>query len=229
MLNVLIAEDEMRISVHLSNAINTENVRCIGILNEGTKVYQRIKELKPDALILDLKMPGKNGIDILREIENDEKIQTRVIVYSGYTSYIAQARDYKCVDRYFTKMTPAEEISRVLEKMVEDVAKKKTKDKIFDILLNLGFPYSLQGTKFMNECILYSIVEDEDNIKNIYEEIARRKGKNVHTIKSDINTAIKSMWRYGDKVKTRKILRLGDMDKPSSKGIISMIKYYVVN
>ena len=66
-------------------------------------------------------------------------------------------------------------------------------------------------------------------IKNIYEEIARRKGKNVHTIKSDINTAIKSMWRYGDKVKTRKILRLGDMDKPSSKGIISMIKYYVVN
>ena len=229
MLNVLIAEDEMRISVHLSNAINTENVRCIGILNEGTKVYQRIKELKPDALILDLKMPGKNGIDILREIENDEEIKTRVIVYSGYTSYIAQARDYKCVDRYFTKMTPAEEISRVLETMVEDVAKKNTKDKIFDILLNLGFPYSLQGTKFMNECILYSIVEDEDNIKNVYEEIARRKGKNVHTIKSDINTAIKSMWRYGDKAKTRKILRLGDMDKPSSKGIISMIKYYVVN
>ena len=229
MLNVLIAEDEMRISVHLSNAINTENVRCIGILNEGTKVYQRIKELKPDALILDLKMPGKNGIDILRKIENDEEIKTRVIVYSGYTSYIAEARDYKCVDRYFTKMTPAEEISRVLEKMVADVAKKKTKDKIFDILLNLGFPYSLQGTKFMNECILYSIVEDEDNIKKVYEEIARRKGKNVHTIKSDINTAIKSMWRYGDKAKTRKILRLGDMDKPSSKGIISMIKYYVVN
>lgn len=229
MLNVLIAEGDMKISVHLSNAINTENVRCIEILNEGTKVYQRIKQLKPDVLILALKMPGKNGINILKEIERDKEIKIRVIIYSGDTSYIAQARDYKCVERYFSKITPVEEISRVLEKMVEDVDKKKTQDKIFDILLNLGFPYSLQGTKFMNECILYSIAEDEDNIKEVYEEIARRKGKNVNTIKSNINTAIKNMWRYGDKTKTRKILRLGDMDKPSSKGIISMVKYYVDN
>mgnify|MGYP000609686756 FL=1 len=229
MLKVLIAEDKMKISVQLSNAINTENVRCIEILNEGSNVYQRIKELKPDALILDLKLSGKNGIDILKEIESDEEIKTRVIIYSDNIGSVVQAVEYKCVDRYFSKLTPVEEISIVLEKMVEEVSKKNTKAKIFDILLNLGFTYSLQGTKFMNECILYSIVEDEDNIKKVYEEIARRKGKNVHTIKSDINTAIKSMWRYGDKAKTRKILRLGDMDKPSSKGIISMIKYYVVN
>lgn len=81
----------------------------------------------------------------------------------------------------------------------------------------------------MNDCILCSIIEDEDNINNIYLKIAKQKGQNVHTLKSDINTAISSMWRYTDKNKTREILRLGDWDKPSSKGIISMVKYHITN
>jgi len=129
LLKVLIAEDKMKISVQLSNAINTENVRCIEILNEGSNVYQRIKELKPDALILDLKLSGKNGIDILKEIESDEEIKTRVIIYSDNIGSVVQAVEYKCVDRYFSKLTPVEEISIVLEKMVEEVSKKNTKAK----------------------------------------------------------------------------------------------------
>ena len=94
-------------------------------------------------------------------------------------------------------------------------------------MFKIGFTYSLKGTKLINNCILYSIVEDEDNIKKIYSEIARRKGENVHTVKSDINTAIKNMWRFSDRTKTRKILRLGENDIPSTKSIISMVKYYV--
>lgn len=229
MLNVLIVEDNLQISVHLSNMINTKNVRCIGILNEGTKVYQKLKELNPDVVILDLKMPGMNGLKILDEIEADKKIKTKVFIYSGEMKYMALAREYKCIDRFFSKLTPAEEIARELEEMVERILNKNTGDKIIDILFKLGFTYSLKGTRFINDCILYSIVEDEDNIKNIYAEIAKKKGKNMHTIKSNINTAINNMWKYTDKTRTRKILRLGECDKPSCKDVISMVKYYVVN
>lgn len=229
MLNVLIAEDNMQKSVHLSNVINTNNVRCIGILNEGTKVYQKIKELNPDVVILDLKMPGKNGIEILNEIETDKRIKAKVFVYSGEMKYMALAREYKCVDRFFSKLTPAEEIARELEEMEEKIFNKSTGDKIIDILFKLGFTYSLKGTRFINDCILYSIVENEDNIKNIYREIAKQKGENMYTIKSNINTAVNNMWNSADKTKVRRILRLGECDKPSSKGVISMVKYYVVN
>ena len=51
----------------------------------------------------------------------------------------------------------------------------------------------------------------------------------MYTIKSDINTAIKKMWKYTDKTRTRKILRLGETEKPSNKSVISMVKYYIVN
>lgn len=93
----------------------------------------------------------------------------------------------------------------------------------------MGFTYSLKGTRLINACILYSIVENEDNINKTYIKIAKEKGQNVHTLKSDINTAISTMWRYTDKKKTREILRLGDLDTPSSKGIISMVKYHITN
>lgn len=227
MLNVLIAEDNVPISIRLSNTINTNDVRCLGILNEGTKVYQRVKELNPDILILDLKMPGKNGLDILQEIDEDTEIKTKVFIYSGETKYLEKARDFRCVERFFSKMTPVEEISRQLQEMSEGISNKNIGKQISEILFSMGFTYSLKGTRLINACILYSIVEDEDNVNNIYIKVAKEKGQNVHTIKSDINTAISSMWRYTDKKKTRKILRIGDWDKPSSKGIISMVKYYI--
>ena len=228
MLNVLIAEDNIQISVHLSNSINTKNVRCVGILNEGTKVYQKLKDLNLDVLILDLKMPG-NGLEILEKIQEDKKIKTKVFIYSGEMEYMALARKYTCIEKFFSKLTPAEEIAKELEDMVEEISNKNTGDKIIDILFKLGFTYSLKGTRLINDCILYSIVENEDNINNIYNEMAKRKGENIHTIKSDINTAINNMWKYTDRTKARRILRLGDYDKPSSKSVISMVKYYVSN
>lgn len=229
MLNVLIAEDNVPISIHLSNMINTKNVRCIEILNDGTKVYQRLKDLDVDILILDLKMPGRNGIEILQEIQSDKSIKTKVFIYSGEMEYMKLAREYNCIDRFISKITPAEEIARELEEIADEVTNKNTQDKIINILFKLGFTYSLKGTKLINDCILYSIVENEDNIKKIYTEIARQRGENIHTIKSDINTAVRNMWRFTDKNKTRKILRIGESDKPSNKGVISMVKYYINN
>lgn len=228
MLNVLIAEKDVQIGVHLLNTINTNEVRCLGILNEGSNVYKKVKELNPDVLILELKMPGKNGLDVLKEIQKDTTINTQVFVYSGETKYLEKARNYECVSRFFSKMTPAEEISRQLQEMSEKTTNKNIGKQISEILFSLGFTYSLKGTRLINACILYSIIEDEDNINKIYVKIAKEKGQNIHTIKSDINTAISSMWRYTDKKKTREILRLGNWDKPSSKGVISMVKYHIM-
>lgn len=229
MLNVLIAEDNMPISVHLSNTISSQNVRCIGILNDGTKVLKKTKELKPDVLILDLKMPGRNGLEILDEIQEDKGIKTKVFIYSGEMSYMSLARQYNCVERFYSKITPAEEIAKELESIEEKISNRNIEDRVTDILFKIGFSYSLKGTRLLNDCIMYSISKDEDNIKNIYAKIAKQKRENIHTIKSDINTSINNMWKYTDRAKARKILRLGESDKPSSKNVISMVKYYVIN
>ena len=227
LLNVLIAENDMQKSVHLSNCINSPNVRCIGILNESTKVYQKIKELQPDVTIIDFG-EDKIGKQILEEIEGDKKIKSKIFLCTEESEKLTPVTHYKCINKFFSKNTPGIEISRELEELDEQISNKNIADKIINILFKLGFDYSLKGTKFISESILYSILTDIDNIKIIYEEIAKEKGVNVHTIKSDINTAIENMWRFTDKNKTRKILRIGEYDKPSCKGIVTMIKYYII-
>lgn len=230
MLKVLVAEDNVPMSVQISNMINTDNVRCVGILNNGSKVYQKLKDLKPDILILDLKLPGSNGLEILQKIEVDKSIKTKVFVYSGDMTYITLSREFKCVERFYSKLTPLEQISRELENLVDTFENKSTGDKVSDILFKLGFSYSLKGTRLISECIVYSITENEDKINRVYTAIAKRKKENINTIKADINTAVNNMWRYSDdRNKVRRILRLGSIENPSSKRVITMVKYYINN
>lgn len=227
MLNVVIAEDNVSVSVHLSNAINTKNVRCIAILNEGTKVYQKIKETKADVLILDLKMPGKNGLQILRQIEDDEELKTKVIIYSGDMEYMKLAREYDFILKFISKLTPYEEVSRQLQTIEDEKTNKGLENKVTDILFKLGFAYSLKGTRLIKECILYSVQENNENINFLYDKVAKNRGCNPLTLKSDINTAVNYMWKYTDREKTRKILRIGEKDKPSTRTVITMVKYYI--
>lgn len=227
MINVIIAEDNVPISVHLSNAINTKNVRCVAILNEGNDVYPNLKKLNPDILILDLKMPGKNGLQILEEITKDNEIKTKVMIYSGEMEYITLAREYECVCRFISKMTPYEEVSRQLEEIAEEIENRSLENKVAEILFKLGFVYSLRGTRLISHCIVNSVKENNDNVKLLYENVSKKTGYKPNTIKSDIHTAIDYMWKFADKEKTRKILRIGECDKPSTKTVISMVKYYV--
>ncbi len=227
MLNVMIAEDNVPVSVHLSNDINTKDVRCIDIENEGTKVYRKIKELKPDLLVLDLKMPGKNGIQILEEMTNDKEIKTEVIIYSGENEYMTLVKNYECVTMFISKFTPTQEVGRRIQLIANEKSNKKIENKVSDILMKLGFSYAMKGTRLISDCIIYSIKQNTENINDIYKYIEEQKKCNIYTIKSDIYTAINAMWKYTDKEKTRKILRLGECDKPSAKLVISMTKYYI--
>lgn len=59
----------------------------ISILNEtddGNSVVKFAKQLKPDVLILDVKMPGIDGIEITRQIRNNVP-DTRILALSMYT------------------------------------------------------------------------------------------------------------------------------------------------
>ena len=228
MINVLIADDDVRKTVQISNAITTDEIRCVEIVNEGNKVNERLEKLKPEVLILDLKMPGKDGLEILEDIQKGKVYKPKVFIYSGEEGYMAKAREYKFVDRYYSKLVPPEQIVKDIRESFEEISCKSAGEKANKILFELGFKYHLKGTRLINECIVHSVIRNESNVKNIYKYIAFCEGQNPYTIKSDINKAIKIMWKNSDnKEKIRKILRLGDYEEPSAKGIISMAKYYI--
>lgn len=229
MINVLIAEDNVPLSVHLSNVIYfTKEVHGVTIVNKGQDVFPAIKKLQPEVVILDLKLPGEDGISILNKIETDSELKnTKVIIYSGEPDYVQKAIGFSCVERFFNKGQQCEEVGIEIQKIAKSIQDKKMGKKIYDILCKLGFAPSHKGTRFLKECIEIAIKDNEENLNTMYEKVARGKKQSSHSVKADIQRAVNKMWKYANKEKVRKILRLAEDEKPSPKNIVPMVVFYM--
>lgn len=229
MVNVLIAEDNVPISVHLSNVIYlTKEVHGVSIVNEGQNVYPMIKKLRPHVVVLDLKLPGEDGITILRKIEADPELkEMKVIVYSGEPEYINKLIDFSCVERFFNKAQACEEVGMEIKRIAKEIEAKDVGDRIFKMLCYIGFKPSDKGTKFLKECIEISVKYNEDKLNVMYEKVSKGKIQSANSIKSDIQRAVDKMWKYANKEKVRKFLRLGENEDPSPKNIVPILKYRI--
>jgi len=230
MVKVLIAEDNVPISVSLSNAINNyKNVQAVSIINEGTGVYRKIKTLEPNILLLDMKMPGKNGIQILDEIKDDvDMSKLKVVIYSGEQKYIQQAIRYENVVKFLDKgRTSIEDVSLEIKNLAEDIGKKSLDDMVLDRLLKLGFQTKFKGTYLLKDCIVFSLTSRKENMEDVYKAVGYIKNESAHTIKSNVKSSIDAMWKNANKDLVRRYLRLGEKERPSSKNVTSMMKYYI--
>jgi two-component system response regulator BaeR len=65
--DILVVEDEPKIAQILVDYLQREGFR-VTVLDEGTHAVEKVKSLKPTFLILDLMLPGKDGLAICREV-----------------------------------------------------------------------------------------------------------------------------------------------------------------
>lgn len=80
-INLYIADDHQIFIDGLTLLLKSENnLNIIGAATNGQKAYEDILSLKPDIALLDLRMPGKDGLEILQSLLL--KTNTRVIILS---------------------------------------------------------------------------------------------------------------------------------------------------
>jgi len=82
MKTILVADDDKNIQLLLETVLTLEGYRVI-LANNGLEALKKIKEETPDLLILDLKMPDMNGVDVLRVIRKDNK-ELPIIICTAY-------------------------------------------------------------------------------------------------------------------------------------------------
>jgi response regulator NasT len=90
---VVIAEDEAIIRLDLKETLQEEGYEVVGETGRGDEAVQLVRELEPDLAILDIKMPGLDGLAAAREITTDRKAAVLILTAFSQRDLIEQARD----------------------------------------------------------------------------------------------------------------------------------------
>ena len=88
---IVVAEDEAVIRMDLVETLRDEGYDVVGQAADGLSAVERIHSVSPDVALIDIAMPGMDGIEVTRRVSED----TAVIVVTafGQRDRIAQARD----------------------------------------------------------------------------------------------------------------------------------------
>ena len=114
-MKALIIDDERLARKELGSLLNDfRKIEVIGEAINADDAYQKIQELKPDLLFLDIQMPGKSGFDLLEMLDS----VPQVIFTTAYDEYALRAFDVNALD-YLLKPIQKKRLQESLKKLLE--------------------------------------------------------------------------------------------------------------
>jgi response regulator NasT len=92
-IRVVIAEDEAIIRLDLKETLEEEGYSVVGETGRGDEAVELVNDLQPDLAILDIKMPGMDGLAAAREITTDHRAAVLILTAFSQRDLIERARD----------------------------------------------------------------------------------------------------------------------------------------
>jgi len=124
-LKVLIVDDSPLISERLNQMLSeVEQVQIVGLAADGDEALRLFHEFRPAVVLLDLEIPGRNGLEVLREVR--KRAEPCVVVV--FTSYdLPDFRD-ACLragaDFFLRKSTEFERVVEIVHGLVQQYGRQ---------------------------------------------------------------------------------------------------------
>ncbi len=90
---VVIAEDEAIIRLDLKEILQGEGYEIVGETGRGDEAVDLVRQHQPDLVILDIKMPGIDGIEAARRITAETRVPVLILTAFSQRNLIEDARD----------------------------------------------------------------------------------------------------------------------------------------
>ncbi len=92
-IRVVIAEDEAIIRMDLRETLEEEGYEVVGETGNGDQAVELVRDLLPDLAILDVKMPGLDGLSVARVINNEKLCGVLILTAFSQREIVEDARD----------------------------------------------------------------------------------------------------------------------------------------
>lgn len=179
---VVIAEDEAIIRLDLKELLQEDGYDVVGETGRGDEAVELVRDLRPDLVILDIKMPGLDGLSAAREIAGDRLAAVLMVTAFSQRELVEQARDAGAL-AYLVKpfqksdLIPAIEVAlgrfaelTALERDVEDLQARlearKNIDRAKGVLMDRHGQSEQDAWRFLQQQAMANRVK--------IDEIARR-------------------------------------------------------
>ncbi|HLM18852.1 MAG TPA: response regulator [Acidimicrobiia bacterium] len=141
---VVIAEDEAIIRLDLKELLQEDGYDVVGETGRGDEAVELVRDLRPDLVILDIKMPGLDGLSAARAIAGERLAAVLMVTAFSQRELVEQARDAGAL-AYLVKpfqksdLIPAIEVAlgrfaelTALERDLEDLQSRLDARKVID-------------------------------------------------------------------------------------------------
>lgn len=120
MLRVVIADDHPAFALGVRYGLEARGIDVVGVAHDGDRVIDLVRALTPDAVVLDVRMPGQGGLEACRSI-TEHGLAPAVVILSTYDDAATRGEAHRAGARaYLTKETPIDELAQVLERLVAE-------------------------------------------------------------------------------------------------------------
>jgi len=119
-LRILIADDSDMVRRRLVDMLEEiEGVEIVGQACQGCQAIAMIRELKPDMVILDIRMPERNGIEVLHDIGKETSRPVVIML----TNYPYEQYQRTCTeagsDYFFDKSSEFDKVPELCRQLIE--------------------------------------------------------------------------------------------------------------
>lgn len=114
-INIVIADDNLNILSTLKDIL-TEKGYIVNTVNNGYELLAYLRNNSPQIVILDLIMPGKDGVEIFYSLKSIRP-EVKIIIYTGFHKYEGSlyARN---ADKFLLKDEPPEKLLDAIEELI---------------------------------------------------------------------------------------------------------------
>ena len=221
-LNVAIVDDNENVLNMLDELLTKDgDINVVGRAQNGEQAYELIQAQNPDVVLLDLVMPGIDGLGVMDKIYSEKKtgkIPAFIIVsaihnesvaenamMSGATYYIMKPFDNNTIIKRIKQLgrgtgeyRPSAAVQNI--RQAPSIQGKNLEQYVTSVIHEIGVPAHIKGYQYLRDAIILCVNDMEllnSITKILYPEIAKKYETTPSRVERALRHAIEVAWSRG--------------------------------